>query len=71
MKKLIGLLILASALLLTGCATTGQVREIPPPSTPRVVVVYPEYYTPMYIHWRFDIGRGWHHYHHHHPRWRR
>jgi hypothetical protein len=70
MKKLIGLLILASALLLTGCATTGQVREIPP-AAPRVVVVYPEYYTPMYIHWRFDIGRGWHHYHHHHPRWRR
>ena len=77
MKKLIGLLILASTLLLTGCVTTGYVRETRPPvyraavSTPRVVVVYPEYYTPMYIHWRFDIGRSWHHYHHHHPRWRR
>ena len=77
MKKLIGLLILASTLLLTGCVSTGYVREISPPvyrayNSPRVVVVYPEYYTPMYIHWRFDIGRSWHHYHHHHyPRYRR
>lgn len=71
MKILTGLL-LTAALFLTGCATTGQVRKIQSPPPPRVVVVYPEYYTPMYIHWRFDIGRGWHHYHHHHyPRYRR
>jgi hypothetical protein len=77
MKKLISTMLLTVTLFLTGCVSTGYVREssatvykVYDPLQP--VVVYPEYYyyyptyytPPMYIHWRFDIGRGWAHHHH-------
>lgn len=62
--KLLSLLALP-VLLLTGCYTTGNqvviARPVPPP---RVIIVQPEYYTPMYIHMRSDFWYvGKHHYH--------
>lgn len=60
------LLLALPVLLLTGCYTTGSrviiARPAPPPT--RVIVVQPEYYTPMYIHMRGNFWYvGKYHYH--------
>jgi uncharacterized protein YceK len=67
--KLLSLLLLP-LLLLSGCATTGgHVVSRPEYPPTRVIVVQPEYYTPMYIHMRSDFWYvGKHHYHHRYRR---
>lgn len=68
--KLLSLLVLP-VLLLTGCYTTGGHSVVTKPAHPphRIIVVQPEYYTPMYIHMRSDFWYvGKHHYHYRYRR---
>ena len=67
------LLLLLPLLLLTGCYTTGtHTVSRPTPPSQKVIVVYPEYYPPMYIHRRSDFWFGYRYQHnHYHYRYRR